>query len=369
MSFNINYMVELVIKSKEFAFDYACFELERFKCNYLILNNEYFLIKFSSIDKMVDFLKLFYSSSVCFSCVYYNLVTFNNFEDFNIKKKSIKNSLDFVNGKKKYFLDFDIGDEFIEKFKIDCNKFLSNLNNNLEYSNKLYDLKFKIFSVSDKLYFGLDLIGFDLLDRDNKLHFGNSHVTSLVWNYCFYLLGLCSNYDEKVSLIDPVAGYGDLLIEFSTLGRDVRNKKRYGVVFAKLFGISLPIVKNIRTNAKVLGVVTENDIFKKINENIRFSRADIKVSKYSLDWLDVKFNENSIDYALSSFVGMEEDDINFGKILNEYFHQVKYICKEKFCCVMSKPIDRKYLIKNRIKVLEKKEIKEGGRNLFIYILK
>ena len=144
-------------------------------------------------------------------------------------------------------------------------------------------------------------------------------------------------YKKNDILVDPFCRDGIIIIEAGLMKK------------GKLFGFD----KNIR-NARI---------------NSKIAKVDINLSQNEIDWLDTKFKKKSVkivSYLPSVSKRNLETDIR--QVYSEFFHQAKYIVKEKMCLIVKKTeLIKEYL--TDFKLLKEINIKVGDDSYNLLVLK
>lgn len=207
----------------------------------------------------------------------------------------------------------------------------------------------------------INLTNFNLTKRSYKLNKDNSELNSIIINYVLKLL----NIDKRteLSIIDPIANLGDIIIETSLFSprKPLNVKHRHELPIYKEFKKSI-MPKNNQDKNKYIGVVKDNKEFKLIKENITYSGQKIKLSLFELDWLDVKFKKKSIDYVFSYFNKLNDE------LQKEFFYQSEFISKKKICIISKEEINKNYIKKYKLKINHEETIEYGKNKYIIYII-
>lgn len=194
------------------------------------------------------------------------------------------------------------------------------------------DIIFYSYINNDKLYFGIDLIGFDLSKRDYKI-FNNPH--SIKGNLAYILL-MVSEYQTNMSLLDPITNSGEIVIEAASL---INNKSIHHFqkdkFFLKNFEEFSEYKISNKTNKEKGKIYAYSDSQKciatsKKNAKIAELAKEITFSRTEIEWLDTKFEKNSIDRIVTilSKSSLCKDDV-FKKSVKDFFHQAKFILKKE----------------------------------------
>lgn len=247
---------------------------------------------------------------------------------------------------------------------------------NFETKEELYDVVINLIYYSRLIYDinliennkEIDLIGFDLSKREYRINSSDSYLDPTIVNYLLYLLEI-DKLEKKFSLIDPISGYGDVIIEASLFNprKPLNVKNRFKLNISKHFNKIPEIVKSEVDKNKYISIVQDNIEFKKTKENLNHCSQKIKVSKYDLDWLDIKHEENSIDYVVTYFPDVDKEHRE--DILKETLYQCEYICRDKIAIITHEKIDSKVFKEFKLKLDIFKNLELEGGEIFIYIFK
>lgn len=193
-------------------------------------------------------------------------------------------------------------------------------------------VKFFVFVMGDKFYFGIDFAGFDLSGREYKVF---SHPAAMKGTVAYCILRL-ADYVEDKALLSCFSKSGVIEIEAALFALDkavnyYRKGKFaffgmsefFGKEPEKFFNFEDKEIKNekleiIGVNADLRHVSAGNKNAKiaGVNENIDFSRMDV-------EWFDVKFNENGFDIIIAQVVANESEQMK-----KEFFNKAAYILAE-----------------------------------------
>jgi len=224
-----------------------------------------------------------------------------------------------------------------------ANELSEQINANKVYKNA--DIPFYLHFENDYCWLGIDLTG-DISKRDYRIFVGRETITGITSFAALKLAG----YDGKKTLLDPNCRAGSIVIEAAlyALGMPVRYYSKDKMPMKKVFkefdfekfykkqdsGIKdaisgaiiaiseqFPSVQATRKNAKIAGVVKAID----------FSRT-------SVDWLDLKFDKNSIDCIVTQPIEMTKTfpQEKFRRQALLFFERAKSILKKngKICLVL-----------------------------------
>jgi len=257
------------------------------------------------------------------------------------KKFNFKKAEDILNEFKKLKLKIK------KKFKVECNRegdhnFKSvdiEKSIGIYLQKKSYTLDFK----EPKTIIFVDIIDnfclIGLLEKDNlqKREY-RVKLNPETLNPCIAYSALkMVDYKKGDILIDPFCRDGIIAIEAGLMKK------------GKVYGFD----KNIR-NARI---------------NSKVAKLKLDLSQNEIDWLDTKFKKNSVKivtYLPSDSKRVDENEVR--KLYSEFFHQAKYIVKERMALVIRKPdIVKSYF--NSFSLLKETNTKIGNDSYSILVLK
>jgi len=353
--------MNIIIRTKDFMYNFAQKELESFDVNPIYFDNEFLKVEINDVEKLKKLVSNIFYYSRSIKEVFLEISSFDKIENLDSKF-----DLDFIKKEFSFEVDSHTKDRDLEEREI--GKIILNSNSNLRVDLKKPDLCFRVLEIDSKKYLGLDLIGFDLTKREYKININSNSINSIVCNYLFYLMEL-DKEKKPLSIIDPVCSLGDLIIESSFFNPKIplNIKKKNIIVFSKVFSnISLPKIED-KSKLKLIGVVQNNKVFKQLKENITHSSQKIKTSQYELDFLDVKFHRGDNNYLICN-LPMFKDAKENEEFLKEFFYQAEFIVKKKIGIISKKEINEKTFKKYKLWAKIKKQILVGEQKYFIYII-
>ena len=216
-----------------------------------------------------------------------------------------------------------------------------------------------------------DLTSYILQSRKYLLHSNSDTLHHNLINYCSFKLGL--DKKKKYSIMDPVSNYSEIIIEIAAFNprKPLYVNERYEMQiyenFKKIIK-KIPSFEKTKDSNKYISVVQSDKAFKRSKENLSKSSLKIKMSKIDLEWIDLKYEEKSIDYIISLFP-IYKSKKEYEKFLKEYFTQAKYLAKEKVCVISREEINKRYFSSNKLKLEFENIIELDSIKYYIYILK
>lgn len=222
--------------------------------------------------------------------------------------------------------------------------------------------------LKDKNIEVFDLVGFNLFNREFRLNTNADSINSSVINYCFHLMELDLE-EDKFSVIDPLANYGEVIIEASLLTprKPLNVKSRNEINIYKALKERSQIPTSDEDRNKYVGIVQNDTEFSKLKENINHSSQKIKTSKFELEWLDSKFKGEEFDYVVTSFP-LFKDEKYKAEFIDQFFYQAAFIFKKLIGVISREKIDEKLIKKHKLDISDYEEIVYGEVTYYVYVL-
>ncbi|MBN2421699.1 hypothetical protein JXB41_00610 [Candidatus Woesearchaeota archaeon] len=241
------------------------------------------------------------------------------------------------------------------------------------------DLIFYVYIYEDKGYIGLDFSGRDLSKRDYKIFQTRNSLKGTL----AYSLIRVSGFKEGNMLVDPFCREGIIPIEASLFSQKfpVNYFSKDKFLFSKFRFLNKTDFDDFfkEIDSKIIKSKTEIHALDAQLRLIKFSQKNAKIagvfkyinfSKKNIEWLDTKFEKNSVDNIVAHPLqtGKYSNIKEIEKTYNELFYQAEYILKNKGnICLISKETEllEKSAEKHKFKILEKREVYSGKLPLFI----
>lgn len=244
------------------------------------------------------------------------------------------------------------------------------------------DVIFFVYVYNDKGYFGVDFSEIELSKRQYKIF---HHPESLKGTTGYYLVRK-SDFSGKQVLIDPFIGSGIIVIEAAlyAMGFPVQyyNKNKLAFTHYDFF-------KNTKNDffeahdkkikekeTKIFGYDSQLRYLKAVQKNAKLAgiRKSINLSKIDVEWLDTKFEKNSVDIIITDppRTGKNKDLKKLEKVYNEFFYQANFILKKTGQIIV---LARDYVLletsakKHKFKISEKYLINQGQEQFNVVIFK
>ncbi len=208
-----------------------------------------------------------------------------------------------------------------------------------------YDVTLFIFICDKAGFIGLDLTGFDASKRSYKIfQTRDSLKGTLVASFLIF-----SGYSPKKVFVDPFGREGIITIE-AALMAEVKavhhyDKEKLTITRLKPFA-TIDIEKALATKNKgseihYLDSMLRNMNFAQKNSKIAGVNDSIDFSKKDLSWLDMKFEQSSVD-LIAGYAPEAGRSRSFGqanRIYSELFHQASFLLKAKgeLCVIQRDP--------------------------------
>ncbi len=236
----------------------------------------------------------------------------------------------------------------------------------------LPDRIFFVYIYDNKLYFGLDFAGFDLSKRDYKV----MNYTPPIRATNAYALLRIAGYNKGDWLVDPFSASGVVPIEAACYrtGKSINYYRKKDFLFTRFVELKdffdkedqineprSPMVYCLDKEFRHIKAAKDNSKIAGVNKYINFSRT-------GLEWLDIKFDESTVDVVLGN--GPRFSRGQGSKTYNEFFYQVEFILKKKGkAAVITNKSDPviKEAEKYNFKLVEERSIWQGQEELKVVV--
>ncbi len=308
----------------------------------------------------------------------------------NFELRDFKNDFEkCVNG-----LDFKNWLEDYSSFKIECIRIGSHDFRSTDVEAKLasvllkkskkikFDIKnpgiiFFAYVIGAICYIGVDFAGFELNKRQYKVFLHPSSIRGTIG----YSLLRESGFKKNEVMLDPFSRDGIIPIEAGLfaagfpVGYFNKNKFAFlklklGIDFDKFFSLVDKKIKKSKTGIHSFDHIFKYVDFSKKNAKIAGIDKQINFSRVELEWLDIKFKEQSVDRIISNPVTSKNADLE--KIYKEFFYQCAYILKKSGTIAIVTRIPdfvKKHAQNHGFEVEREKNVWSGEQQLSILIFK
>jgi len=308
-----------------------------------------------------------------FNCSSKNLE--NNIRDLKIDKKMLKEISSFE-------VRSESHSELFTSSKL--NTFIGleiQKNTNLDVDLNSPNLTFYVV-LGKELFIGIDVVGFDLSKRPYKISNQSDSINS---SFAYSLLRIAGIKKNSV-VIDPFSGSGTIPIECTLFQSNISAFKFEN----KFNGFKIPFLKkyfmdeeNFQKEKEVhtQGKVYAYDHLLKhvlgIQKNAKLAGVEkiMTMSKISIDWVDSKLDENSIDFIITDppkYTVKLDNLKDITKIYDELFYQAQYVLKKTgkiAILVLEENVLLGEAKKHKFELVELVELKRGEMNYKFLIFK
>lgn len=216
------------------------------------------------------------------------------------------------------------------------------------------DINVLIDIIDNHCIVGMDVSNASLCKRDYRVKTNKQSINACV-AYSMLRLG---DWDKKEVLLDPFCKDGVIVIEAALFGLKIprghlsEDFSKIEKEDLKIFALDpmMPNVRSSEVNAKLAD----------INKQINFSKCD-------LDWLDTKFDKESVDKIMTAIFTSEKKEAI--KEFKELFYQAEYVLTKKGKMVIATQ-NKDLLLKSAEKFKLEKEVKVtiGGLSYSVLVL-
>ncbi len=201
-------------------------------------------------------------------------------------------------------------------------------------------LPFFCYISGDKGFFGIDVAGFDLSKRDYRIHHHSNDLKSTT----AYSLVRLSGFGKGSVLLDPFSRSGAIAIEAAMFAsgfpvnyyrRDsfsfLKLKLFSSIGFSKFFAAVDKRINGNKTKIHNYSSAMPNISFSEKNARISGVNKLIDFSRVNVEWLETKFNRNSVDAIVSypPLLSRSADASAVRKLYREFFYQAGLILSKK----------------------------------------
>ncbi|MFA4886884.1 MAG: THUMP domain-containing protein [Candidatus Nanoarchaeia archaeon] len=176
---------------------------------------------------------------------------------------------------------------------------------------------------------GLDYAGYKLSKREYRV---KTHPHSLNPVLAFDLLSI-AGWKPNETLLDPFSKSGEIIIEAALSTQEAPSAFHYEeqLLCSKFLKLPEPKIKEKKLDIHSIDNLHINVRNAEVNAKLANAAKDIQFSRMDLEWLDTKFEKNSIDKIITvppspSKIVTEKDA---HKITKELFYQAAFILTAK----------------------------------------
>lgn len=219
---------------------------------------------------------------------------------------------------------------------------IKNIKKNQGYTQKTDminpDVRVYVYLHENDCYVGIDFSGFDLSKRDYKII---SYTPSIKGTIAYILLRI-ADYKKGNVLVDPFSPSGIISIEAALylIGKSVNYFRKNEFAFNKLSNLNIKFENFFSDHDKISSnpsatITCLDDQFRHIkaakgNSKIAGVNKHINFSRVNVEWLDTKFDKESVDIIVSNAPRISSINKKvMEKFYNELFYQAKFIFNKK----------------------------------------
>jgi len=232
----------------------------------------------------------------------------------------------------------------------------------LKVDFKKPDVVVLIYFDGKKYYLGVDLCGFDLAKRNYRVFV---NPASFKGDMAYYLMRK-SGFLRGEKLAVGFVKDGTLAIEAGLFSFGLAVNKDFAFTRLPLFnGFKEPTIqKTSWSPAPVYGFDNSMVNIRAAKKNAKIAGVDdlVKLNKFSLDELDVKFSEGEVDRLVFQVTRKDEDK------LNEIYYQASYVLRKKGVLMMIGRSGWKISISNKFKLISEELIKKGESSWRVWVM-
>jgi len=241
----------------------------------------------------------------------------------------------------------------------------------VDYDNP--DLVFYVYINSNEFYLGIDFAGFDLSKRDYRIFLHPAALKATI-SYAALKIG---KYTPTDILLDPFCGSGTIPIEAALFASKfpINHFQKEKFTFNKVVKFDFDkIDKKISTNKlKITGYDHLLKHVKAAQKNAKIAGVNklVNITKVSLDWLDTKFEKNSVDKIITHPPAFSKyNEKQMSQLYTEFFSQAEYVLKKKGLIVIVSNRSEliKEISKKKFKLESEREVWQGQECMKILVL-
>ncbi|HLC96118.1 MAG TPA: THUMP domain-containing protein [Candidatus Nanoarchaeia archaeon] len=229
-----------------------------------------------------------------------------------------------------------------------------------------------VYVYEKNCYFGIDFAGFSLHKRSYKIF---PHQRSLRGTIA-YALVCWSGFGAGKTLLDPFVSDGVITIEAALYASNkaVNFYQKEKFAFNKFIKYDFGAEDSLTSGAHIMGLDTSWLCVNSSKKNAKIAGINklISLSRVDVDWLDVKFDESSIDCIVSypPQCSKQSDIKHLEKVYDKLFYQAEYILRKNGSMVLvtkKTELLKQCAEKYHFKLKEERVIHSGKDELIVLI--
>ena len=250
-------------------------------------------------------------------------------------------------------------------------------NRNIKVDIRNYEIIFFVYIINNKCYFGVDFAGFELNKRGYKIFIHSNSLRGAI----AYGLIIESGFKKNEVMLDPFSRDGVIAIEAAFYAIDFPcnyyRKDKFAFLklnldldFEKFFAEIDRSIKKSKSKIYCLDFSFKFINYSRKNSQCAGVEKHLNFSRTELEWLDIKFEKESVDRIVTSLPTSKNKNID--KIYNEFFYQSSYILKNNGTIALITRLPnsiKDYASKHNLLSFREKDVWAGEQLLKILVFK
>lgn len=226
--------------------------------------------------------------------------------------------------------------------------------------------------IYNNCFIGIDFTGIKLSKREYRVRLSSSSINTCL-AYCMIRMASIMPSDM---ILDPFCKSGEILIEAAQYLLKIPNCLRLEdkLLYKKFIDVKFKDT-TINKKLKLFGIdsLQNNLVCAEINSKIASVKENIKFSKLEIEWIDTKFEKNSIDKIIT-FPIYPTNSVPLKKIeklYKELFYQLGFVLKKTGIILILTPIPEiieKYSSDYKFKKIKEIKINYTNKEFTIILL-
>ncbi|MGM5480069.1 MAG: THUMP domain-containing protein [Nanobdellota archaeon] len=244
------------------------------------------------------------------------------------------------------------------------------------------DLPIHGILTEDEIYIGVDVTGVDLSKRPYKILPYKTSINGVIAYTIAKLSGLKKNH----TILDPFCGSGTIIIEAALYQQGISpfalNQTFTGSTL-KPFKQAFQTVKRTtgsttkETSAQITGYDTQFNIMNQARKHAKLARVKehTTISKVDVDWIDMKFDKDSIDLIITNPPQVSKklhNEKEIAKIYDEFCYQIHHLLKpegQSGVLLKHTSLFEDSCTRHDLQIIKKQPILNGDETLNLLLLK
>ncbi|MGM5481442.1 MAG: THUMP domain-containing protein [Nanobdellota archaeon] len=199
------------------------------------------------------------------------------------------------------------------------------------------DLPVHAVLTENKCFFGVDVIGFDLAKRPYKLLPYPSSLNGVM----AYTIARATGITKESVVVDPFCGSGTIPIEIGLYQNGIsafRLENSFKGFDIPFFRSSFEKVRestrdqNDTVSGKIIGYDNQFKVMTQAKKHAKLAHVKdaVTISKVDIDWVDMKFDKDSVDIIITNPPKENRKANNYkeiAKLYDDFCYQIRHILK------------------------------------------